>query len=86
MAESEGFALHTLGAPNIRGEPKFPHILMAESEGFEPPDRANGQWFSKPPHSTALPTLHCLKFFKRINYTEFENNSQTRITFNKFCR
>ena len=49
---------------------------MAESEGFEPPDRANGQWFSKPPHSTALPTLHCFKFFKSVNYTEFEKNSQ----------
>ena len=52
---------------------------MAESEGFEPPDRANGQWFSKPPHSTALPTLHCLEFFKRVNYTEFVKNSQLKI-------
>ena len=35
---------------------------MAEREGFEPPVRANGQRFSRPPHSTTLPPLrirHC---------------------------
>lgn len=31
---------------------------MAEGEGFEPPEAARLQWFSRPPHSTALPTLH----------------------------
>ena len=30
---------------------------MAEREGFEPPVRANGQRFSRPPHSTTLPPL-----------------------------
>ena len=35
---------------------------LAEREGFEPPVRANGQRFSRPPHSTTLPplqTAHC---------------------------
>ncbi len=31
---------------------------VAEREGFEPPDRVNGQRFSRPPHSTTLPSLH----------------------------
>jgi hypothetical protein len=30
---------------------------MAESQGFEPRDLVKGQRFSRPPHSTALPTL-----------------------------
>ncbi len=30
---------------------------MAESQGFEPRDPVKGQRFSRPPHSTALPTL-----------------------------
>ena len=30
---------------------------FAEREGFEPPDRSHGQWFSRPPHSTTLPSL-----------------------------
>lgn len=29
----------------------------AEEEGFEPPVRVNGRWFSRPVHSTALPLL-----------------------------
>ena len=31
---------------------------MAESQGFEPRVPAKAQRFSRPPHSTALPTLH----------------------------
>ncbi len=31
--------------------------FSAEREGFEPPDRSHGQWFSRPPHSTTLPSL-----------------------------
>ena len=30
---------------------------MAEGEGFEPPEGANPQRFSRPPQSTALPPL-----------------------------
>ena len=30
---------------------------LAESEGFEPPDGLTRQRFSRPPHSTTLPTL-----------------------------
>ena len=38
-------------------------IGVAESEGFEPPDGLTRQRFSRPPHSTTLPTLrrHCGK-------------------------
>jgi hypothetical protein len=31
--------------------------VTAEGEGFEPPDPAKDQRFSRPPHSTALPSL-----------------------------
>jgi hypothetical protein len=30
---------------------------MAEEEGFEPPEPAKAQRFSRPPHSTTLPLL-----------------------------
>ena len=36
-------------------------ILMADGEGFEPPDELPRQRFSRPSHSTALPTI--LNFF-----------------------
>ena len=35
---------------------------FAEKEGFEPPDRINGQRFSRPPHSTTLPFLPVQKY------------------------
>ncbi len=35
----------------------FWFLISAEREGFEPPDRSHGQWFSRPPHSTTLPSL-----------------------------
>ena len=31
--------------------------MVAEEEGFEPPDESPHQRFSRPPHSTALPLL-----------------------------
>ncbi len=34
-----------------------PSSVMAESEGFEPPDGLTRQQFSRLPHSTTLPTL-----------------------------
>jgi hypothetical protein len=37
---------------------------MAESQGFEPRDPVKGQRFSRPPHSTALPTLRRLRLNK----------------------
>ena len=42
-----------------RGQLKLSTQLSptAESEGFEPPVRSPGQRFSRPPHSTTLPTL-----------------------------
>ena len=36
-------------------------LLLADGEGFEPPDGLPHQRFSRPPHSTALPTI--LNFF-----------------------
>lgn len=32
-------------------------VLLAEGEGFEPPEGVNLQRFSRPPQSTALPPL-----------------------------
>ena len=32
-------------------------IFLADGEGFEPPDGLPHQRFSRPPHSTALPTI-----------------------------
>ncbi len=32
-------------------------FILAEREGFEPPDRSHGQRFSRPPRSTTLPSL-----------------------------
>ncbi len=40
-------------------------LRFAEKEGFEPPVRANGQRFSRPPHSTTLPFL---RWRKNITY------------------
>ena len=50
---------------------------MAEGEGFEPPDRVNGQWFSKPPHSTALPPLQMsyLSLLKPVFYNALKHQS-----------
>ena len=31
--------------------------MLAEEEGFEPPERSHAQRFSRPPHSTTLPLL-----------------------------
>ena len=31
---------------------------VAEGEGFEPPETLQPQWFSRPPQSTTLPSLH----------------------------
>ena len=32
-------------------------MAVAEEEGFEPPEPAKAQRFSRPPHSTTLPLL-----------------------------
>ena len=37
--------------------PKGHLIFMADGEGFEPPDELPRQRFSRPSHSTALPTI-----------------------------
>ena len=41
-------------------------IFVADGEGFEPPDGLPRQRFSRPPHSTALPTI--LNFFFRRSF------------------
>ena len=48
---------------------------MAEREGFEPPERANAQRFSRPPLSTTQPPLRTSPFirgaatkFKRLGW------------------
>ncbi len=51
---------------------------MAEREGFEPPDRSHGQRFSRPPHSTTLPSLpfgatKVEVFFKRQKFLPEKN-------------
>ncbi len=38
--------------------PQMGHFtLLADGEGFEPPDELPRQRFSRPSHSTALPTI-----------------------------
>ena len=37
-------------------KPRIARLKKAESEGFEP-RYLSAQWFSRPPHSTTLPTL-----------------------------
>ena len=32
-------------------------ILVAEGRGFEPRERLHARWFSRPVHSTTLPSL-----------------------------
>ena len=46
--------------PAITDKNKTPDgclIFMADGEGFEPPVELPPQRFSRPPHSTALPTI-----------------------------
>src|SRR5471030_3307874 len=33
------------------------HLIVAEGEGFEPPEPFRVQWFSRPPPSTTRPSL-----------------------------
>ena len=40
-------------------------LLLADGEGFEPPDGLPHQRFSRPPHSTALPTILNFFLFRR---------------------
>ena len=41
-------------------------LLLADGEGFEPPVESPPQRFSRPPHSTALPTIrNFFLFFRR---------------------
>ena len=55
MAESQGFAQHSPGAPEIRGEPK--ELKMAESQGFEPWVQFPVHYLSKVARSTTPATL-----------------------------
>ena len=50
--------------------PKGHLIFMADGEGFEPPDELPHQRFSRPSHSTALPTI---LITVRIIYYFFHN-------------
>ena len=54
---------------------KWRLIFVADGEGFEPPDELPRQRFSRPSHSTALPTILNFRlwvfysiFFKNANY------------------
>ena len=38
-------------------------LKLADEEGFEPPEGANLQRFSRPPHSTTLPLIHIFSDF-----------------------
>src|SRR5687768_4815065 len=57
LAEREGFSAR---GGCLRQNPRFASSIyfpLAEREGFEPPVPLPEQWFSRPPHSTALPSL-----------------------------
>ena len=53
--------------------------LVADGEGFEPPDELPRQRFSRPSHSTALPTI--LNFFhtRRLFQTGGFGNAQNIV-------
>ena len=56
-------------------------IFMADGEGFEPPVELPPQRFSRPPHSTALPTILNFQIFPPVFQTEwnmcrFSNHAQ----------
>lgn len=52
-------------------------IFVADGEGFEPPDGLPHQRFSRPSHSTALPTIQ--NFFRRVFKTGGFGNAQTYV-------
>ncbi len=43
-------------------------MLVAEREGFEPPEPLRAQRFSRPPRSTTLPSLHIYLGETRAEY------------------
>ena len=57
-------------------------FLVAEREGFEPPEDSRLQRFSRPPHSTTLPSLHWLVFTK-YKKTAREILQKTNIYYKK---
>ena len=62
-------------AENFKSLTAIKLSVYAEREGFEPPVRANGQRFSRPPQSTTLPSLR-----ERQKYNFF---LPCRLTFQK---
>ena len=54
----------------VRLRPQYICIIHAEREGFEPPETIRPQRFSRPPHSTTLPSLRLNQNFK-INFNPY---------------
>ncbi len=61
----------------IKKRPNGRFFIVADGEGFEPPDELPHQRFSRPSHSTALPTI--LNFFRRFFQTGGFGNAQNFV-------
>jgi hypothetical protein len=51
---------------------------LAEGEGFEPPEPLPVQWFSRPPPSTARPSLREVILFGKLRILAFRFNEAFR--------
>ena len=52
-----GFSSLLFIPQNKKNRPKGGFIILAEREGFEPPEPSRAQRFSRPPQSSTLPPL-----------------------------
>src|SRR3990167_10261097 len=57
--------LEALSRPDFLVAPRTSCMqVLAEEEGFEPPEPLRAQRFSRPPHSTTLPLLRSVRCLK----------------------